>query len=49
MSAVPTFSEMRHKARREKATIETVVMLANDALALVRFGPRGGFKILGAA
>jgi hypothetical protein len=49
MSAVPTFSEIRHKARRDKVTIEAVVMLANDDLAIVRFGPRGGFKILGAA
>jgi hypothetical protein len=49
MSAIPTFSEIRWKARREKATIEAVVMLASDALALVRFGPRGGFKILGKA
>jgi len=46
MSAIPTFPEMRWKARRQKTTIEAVVMLANDALAIVRFGPRGGFRIL---
>jgi hypothetical protein len=49
MSATATFSEMRWKARRQKTTIEAVVMLANDDLAVVRFGPKGGFKILRAA
>jgi hypothetical protein len=46
MSAFPSFSEIRFKAKRQRVTIEAVVMLANDDLALVRFGPRGGHKII---
>ena len=46
MSAVLTFKEVRCAAMRERRTIETLVMLANDDIALVRFGPRGGHKVL---
>ena len=46
MSAIPTFSEMRNKARREKATITCRVMMADDRIILVKFGPRGGWVFM---
>lgn len=46
MSALPTFGEMRNKARREKAKIKCRVMMADDSIKVVAFGPRGGWRII---
>lgn len=43
MSA-PLFLEMLHKARREKRVIVAEVMMADDSIRRVRFGPRGGWR-----
>ena len=40
------FEELNARQMRERRTIEALVMLANDDIALVRFGPRGGHKVL---
>lgn len=46
MKEFPTFPEIRFQAMREKRFIECQVMLFNDEIATVRFGPRGGHKII---
>lgn len=42
--AAPTFSEIRFQAMREKRTITATVLMANDSIAIIRFGPRGGWR-----
>jgi len=46
MSAYPTFGEMRSKAKRLRTTIVCQVMMANDQIETVQFGPRGGWKFI---
>jgi hypothetical protein len=46
MSAYPTFGEMRNKAKRLRETIVCQVMMADDKIKTVQFGPRGGWKFL---
>lgn len=41
---LPTFSEIRFKAMREKRTIVARVLRADDSVAVIRFGPRGGWR-----
>jgi hypothetical protein len=47
MSAVPLFKEVWHQARRERRAIEAEVMMADDSIRRVKFGPRGGWKFIG--
>lgn len=44
MSALPLFTEVRFRAMREKRAITATVLLANDSVATIKFGPRGGWK-----
>jgi len=46
MSAVPTFREVYLRAKREKSQIVATVMMANDVIRKVRFGPRGGWEFV---
>ena len=41
---LPLFSEIRRKAMREKREIVAEVMMADDSVCLIRFGPRGGWR-----
>ena len=43
---LPLFAETRRKAMREKRSIVADVMMADDSIVTIRFGPRGGWKIL---
>lgn len=43
---VPTFGEMPHRCRKERCGKTSICLMANDDLALVRFGPRGGTKVI---
>lgn len=43
---LPLLQDLRFTARREKRTIVDRVLLADDTIATVRIGPRGGLKIL---
>ena len=47
MSAPLTLTEIKAKARRERAKVVALVIFANDALAIVEAGPRGGWRIVG--
>lgn len=42
---IPTFSEIRFRAKRERREIVAFVMMANDEIKRVKFGPRGGWVI----
>jgi hypothetical protein len=42
---IPTFSEIRLRAKRERREIIAIVMMANDEIKRVKFGPRGGWEI----
>ena len=42
--SVPTFKEIWHMARKERRAIVATVMMADDSIAKVRIGPRGGWK-----
>ena len=41
---LPLFSEIRRRAMRERRTIVAEVMMADDSIRKVRFGPRGGWN-----
>ena len=43
---LPLFGETRRRAMREKRSIVAEVMMADDSICTVRFGPRGGWKII---
>lgn len=45
MSAnVPLFKDVWFAARRERRTIVATVLMADDSVARVKFGPRGGWR-----
>lgn len=45
MSAdIPLFVEVRRLAIKERREITCVVMMHDDSLRLIRFGPRGGWS-----
>lgn len=47
MSAViPLWREVWFRARREKQYIVETVLMADDTVRKVQFGPRGGWKYL---
>jgi hypothetical protein len=46
IAAIPTFREVWFRARRERRVIVAKCLLADDRVAVVRVGPRGGFRIL---
>jgi len=43
---LPLFAETRRKAIREKRAIVAGVMMADDSIRRVRFGPRGGWRFV---
>jgi len=45
MSAAPTFKEVWFRAKREKRTITATVLMADDTLLSITFGPRGGWRL----
>ena len=46
MSAPLTLCEIKAKARKARAKVVALVIFANDQLAIVEAGPRGGWRIL---
>jgi len=44
MSAAPTFAEVRFRAMRERLAIVALVLMADDSIRRVAFGPRGGWR-----
>ena len=46
MSDLLTLAEIKAKARRTRAKVVEMVILANDRIALVEAGPRGGWRII---
>lgn len=46
MSAPLTLAEIKAKARHARVKVVALVILANDDLAIVEAGPRGGWRIL---
>ena len=45
-ATLPLLKEIRAQARREKRSIVARVLLADDTIATVSAGPRGGLRIL---
>ena len=43
---LPTFGEVRRSAIKHRKVIVCKVMMANDDIQLVRFGPRGGWSFI---
>ena len=43
---LPLWREVWFRAKRERRTIEAVVMMADDTIQRVRFGPRGGWRVI---
>jgi len=41
----PAFREVWMRARRERIAIVATVIMANDSIMVVRFGPRGGWSV----
>ena len=41
-----TLTEIRAEARRSRAEVVATVIFANDAIALVKAGPRGGWRVV---
>ncbi len=46
MGALLTLPEIKAKARRLRAKVVALVIFANDRIALVEAGPRGGWRII---
>ncbi len=46
MNDVFTLPEIKAKARRLKGKVVALVIFANDRIALVEAGPRGGWRIV---
>ena len=46
IAALPTLKEVRYQAKREARSIVARVLLADDSIATIKAGPRGGLKIL---
>lgn len=46
IATLPTLKEVLFKAKREKRSIVERVLLADDTIATIKAGPRGGLKIL---
>jgi hypothetical protein len=46
MDALLTLPEIKSKARRLRAKVVALVIFANDRIALVEAGPRGGWRII---
>jgi hypothetical protein len=48
MSAIypPLWRDVWFRAKREKRTIVETVMMADDSIRLVKFGPRGGWSFV---
>jgi len=46
MGALLTLAEIKAKARGERARIVAQVIFADDRIALVEAGPRGGWRII---
>lgn len=43
-AAIPLFKEVWFRARRERKAITATVMMADDSIRRVTFGPRGGWR-----
>lgn len=43
---LPTLKDVRAQAKREKRDIVERVLLADDTIATIKAGPRGGLRIL---
>lgn len=43
---LPTLKDIRAQAKREKRDIVARVLLADDTIATVKAGPRGGLRIM---
>ena len=46
IAAIPTFRETLMRARRERREIVCRVLMGDDRILVVRFGPRGGWVVL---
>lgn len=46
MSNLLTLPEIKAKARKARAKVVALVIFANDRIALVEAGPRGGWRII---
>lgn len=46
MDALLTLSEIKAKARKLRAKVVAMVIFADDRIALVEAGPRGGWRII---
>jgi len=44
IAATPLFKEVWFRAKRERREIVCLVMMADDSVRRVRFGPRGGWS-----
>ena len=43
---LPTLKDIRFQAKRERREIVARVLLADDTIATIKAGPRGGLKVL---
>lgn len=43
-AAIPLFKEVWFRAQRERREIICLVLMADDSVRNVRFGPRGGWQ-----
>ena len=46
MDALLTLTEIKARARKTRAKVVALVIFANDSIALVEAGPRGGWRII---
>lgn len=46
MADIPTFKEVWFTAKRERRVIVAAVLMADDTIRTVKFGPRGGWAFI---
>ena len=46
MTAPLTLVEIKAKARRERVKVVALVIFADDLIAMVEAGPRGGWRVI---
>jgi hypothetical protein len=46
-ATIPVFKDVWMRARKARTVIQCAVLMADDTVQVVRFGPRGGWRVVG--
>lgn len=46
IAEIPLWRDIWFRAKRERRHITATVLMANDQVSVVKFGPRGGWRVV---